>query len=147
MDRWFYTCDGKVCEFFEWEEEGHRPSGKQTGTKKGKNTSKKTNTRTNSGNWNNENNGTEWNRDQNDWSTANNINNQNKSSNKNNNSNKNNQNLIGSSVPNCSCNKPCMELTVRKDGANKGRKFHKCGNGDCTFFEWADETSNSNSTP
>lgn len=38
-----------------------------------------------------------------------------------------------------------MELTVRKEGANKGRKFFKCGNGDCTFFEWADDTSNSTS--
>ena len=43
--------------------------------------------------------------------------------------------------PNCDCDTPAVERTVQKEGANKGRKFWKCGGGpekDCGFFTWAD---------
>jgi len=36
----------------------------------------------------------------------------------------------------CSCNKPAVVLTVRKEGPNQGRKFCKCDQ--CNFFEWED---------
>merc|ERR1712173_524734 len=28
--KWFYSCDGKICSFFEWENENHNPSKTQT---------------------------------------------------------------------------------------------------------------------
>jgi len=43
--------------------------------------------------------------------------------------------------PNCDCDTPAVERTVQKEGANKGRKFWRCGGGpekDCSFFAWAD---------
>lgn len=45
---------------------------------------------------------------------------------------------------NCNCNKPANNLTVRKDGPNKGRDFYACANREksCGFFQWADETEN-----
>lgn len=41
--------------------------------------------------------------------------------------------------PDCRCVPPlaAMLLTVKKDGANCGRKFYKCQK--CGFFEWCDE--------
>jgi hypothetical protein len=40
----------------------------------------------------------------------------------------------------CLCGKPSIELTVRKESENKGRKFRRCGQAkDCKFFEWSDE--------
>ena len=39
----------------------------------------------------------------------------------------------------CTCDAPAAERMVVKEGANKGRRFWKCGNGDqCNFFEWMD---------
>nr|XP_973578.2 PREDICTED: DNA topoisomerase 3-alpha [Tribolium castaneum] len=47
----------------------------------------------------------------------------------------------------CACNLEAVQLTVRKDGPNKGRKFYKCKNQTCDFFLWAsDEPSNANTT-
>ena len=44
------------------------------------------------------------------------------------------------SAPICLCGKPSMELTVKKESANKGRHFRRCGQPEgCGFFEWADE--------
>ena len=43
-------------------------------------------------------------------------------------------------VPNCSCGSQAIELTVRKEGANKGRTFFKCGGNSCNFFEWNDNS-------
>ncbi|XP_055594004.1 DNA topoisomerase 3-alpha [Uranotaenia lowii] len=46
----------------------------------------------------------------------------------------------------CRCNQPAKELTVKKDGPNKGRQFFSCckpQNEQCGFFQWADE----NTTP
>jgi hypothetical protein len=41
---------------------------------------------------------------------------------------------------NCFCGKPAVELTVKKQSENKGRRFRRCGQPkDCDFFEWADE--------
>ncbi|KAH9189048.1 hypothetical protein AeNC1_008969, partial [Aphanomyces euteiches] len=39
----------------------------------------------------------------------------------------------------CLCRKPPIELTVKKEGENKGRKFLKCNNQNnpCKFWEWA----------
>ncbi|RHY71039.1 hypothetical protein DYB30_003604 [Aphanomyces astaci] len=40
----------------------------------------------------------------------------------------------------CSCRKPPVLLTVKKEGANHGRQFVKCGQpvNPCKFFEWQD---------
>lgn len=47
----------------------------------------------------------------------------------------------------CQCDIPAGERTVVKEGANKGRKFWKCGNGDqCNFFEWMDGPSQQKSS-
>ena len=44
------------------------------------------------------------------------------------------------SAPICLCGKPSVELTVKKESANKGRRFRRCGQPEsCDFFEWADE--------
>lgn len=41
---------------------------------------------------------------------------------------------------NCFCGKPSVELTVKKESANKGRQFRRCGQPEsCDFFEWTDE--------
>ncbi|KAH9166435.1 DNA topoisomerase, partial [Lactarius sanguifluus] len=41
---------------------------------------------------------------------------------------------------NCFCGKPSVEFTVRKESANKGRQFRRCGQPEnCDFFEWTDE--------
>ena len=41
---------------------------------------------------------------------------------------------------NCFCGKPSAELTVKKESANKGRHFRRCGQPQsCDFFEWTDE--------
>ncbi|KAI0272245.1 DNA topoisomerase [Russula aff. rugulosa BPL654] len=40
----------------------------------------------------------------------------------------------------CTCGKPSVEWTVRKESENKGRRFRRCGQAqDCNFFEWVDE--------
>ena len=40
----------------------------------------------------------------------------------------------------CFCGKPSVELTVKKESENKGRRFRRCGQPEaCNFFEWADE--------
>ncbi|CAF1087006.1 unnamed protein product [Rotaria sordida] len=45
-------------------------------------------------------------------------------------------------VPKCNCNVDAKELTVKKDGPNKGRSFFRCGNNDnCNFFAWKDNTT------
>ncbi|KAI0268849.1 DNA topoisomerase [Gloeopeniophorella convolvens] len=41
---------------------------------------------------------------------------------------------------NCFCGKPAVDRTVKKEGANKGRPFRRCGQpAECDFFEWCDE--------
>ena len=41
---------------------------------------------------------------------------------------------------NCFCGKLSVELTVKKESANKGRHFRRCGQPEsCDFFEWTDE--------
>ncbi len=41
---------------------------------------------------------------------------------------------------NCFCGKPSVELTVKKESANKGRRFQRCVQPQsCDFFEWTDE--------
>ncbi|CAF3423243.1 unnamed protein product [Rotaria sp. Silwood2] len=46
------------------------------------------------------------------------------------------------SVPKCNCNVDAKELTVKKDGPNKGRSFFRCGNNDnCNFFAWKEDTT------
>ncbi|XP_053693949.1 DNA topoisomerase 3-alpha [Sabethes cyaneus] len=53
----------------------------------------------------------------------------------------------------CRCSIPARELTVKKEGPNKGRPFFGCSkaqNEQCGFFQWADENNppqNSNSGP
>lgn len=47
----------------------------------------------------------------------------------------------------CICNNAAKQLTVRKDGPNKGRKFYKCATDACNFFTWApDDELSLNST-
>ncbi|CAF1561613.1 unnamed protein product [Adineta ricciae] len=47
-----------------------------------------------------------------------------------------------SGIPKCNCNADAKELTVKKDGPNKGRSFFRCGNNDnCNFFAWKDEST------
>lgn len=49
---------------------------------------------------------------------------------------------FGSERPLCEHNVPTVELTVRKEGPNTGRKFFKCSldkDQACNFFQWADE--------
>eukprot|EP00794_Sanderia_malayensis_P009163 gene9163-10136_t len=47
----------------------------------------------------------------------------------------------------CSCGKPALQLTVRKDGPNQGRQFYKCADDNkCKFFLWADEGPGNNNT-
>lgn len=45
--------------------------------------------------------------------------------------------------PPCTCGLPSLQLTVRKEGPNKGRQFYKCGGPqggqNCDYFQWADE--------
>ncbi|XP_055539762.1 DNA topoisomerase 3-alpha isoform X2 [Wyeomyia smithii] len=44
----------------------------------------------------------------------------------------------------CRCNLPAKELTVKKEGPNKGRPFFACSkaqNEQCGFFQWADENN------
>ncbi|XP_043503570.1 DNA topoisomerase 3-alpha isoform X1 [Polistes fuscatus] len=41
----------------------------------------------------------------------------------------------------CTCNEPARQLTVQKEGPNKGRLFYTCPKGrdsTCNFFKWAD---------
>ncbi|CAF5212328.1 unnamed protein product, partial [Rotaria magnacalcarata] len=48
-------------------------------------------------------------------------------------------------VPKCNCDTDAKELTVKKDGPNKGRSFFRCGNNDnCNFFAWKDDVTLSN---
>ncbi|KJE93823.1 hypothetical protein, variant 1 [Capsaspora owczarzaki ATCC 30864] len=42
----------------------------------------------------------------------------------------------------CRCGKPAVLLMCKKEGANKGRFFHKCG--DCQFFAWASSVAKPN---
>lgn len=42
----------------------------------------------------------------------------------------------------CRCGKPAKEMMVKKEGPNKGRKYHGCPNGwgkSCGFFKWIDD--------
>lgn len=43
------------------------------------------------------------------------------------------------SCPGCEGN-TLREFTVKKEGPNKGRKFFKCSDEKCNYFQWADET-------
>ena len=64
-------------------------------------------------------------------------------SNRTNNSfNANNSTSDDSNPTVCNCGSPALMLTVRKDGANKGREFYTCGNNKaCDFFLWKDGMS------
>ncbi|XP_012287249.1 DNA topoisomerase 3-alpha isoform X2 [Orussus abietinus] len=42
-------------------------------------------------------------------------------------------------VINCLCGLPAKQLTVRKEGPNKGRQFYKCQQDICKFFDWGNE--------
>ncbi|XP_021921836.1 DNA topoisomerase 3-alpha [Zootermopsis nevadensis] len=45
----------------------------------------------------------------------------------------------------CNCNVDAIQLTVRKEGPNKGRPFYKCGKPQgqgCNYFMWADDVEN-----
>ncbi|XP_055836561.1 DNA topoisomerase 3-alpha isoform X2 [Episyrphus balteatus] len=45
------------------------------------------------------------------------------------------------------CQSSAIELTVKKDGPNKGRSFYKCPKQPaCNFFQWTDETDISDDT-
>lgn len=46
-----------------------------------------------------------------------------------------------SGLPECpGCEKNTLKLlTVKKEGANKGRQFYKCQDDACAYFQWADE--------
>ncbi|XP_047360172.1 DNA topoisomerase 3-alpha isoform X1 [Vespa velutina] len=47
----------------------------------------------------------------------------------------------------CICNEPAKQLTVQKEGPNKGRPFYTCPKGrdsTCNFFKWADVDVNVN---
>ncbi|XP_035721138.1 DNA topoisomerase 3-alpha-like isoform X1 [Vespa mandarinia] len=47
----------------------------------------------------------------------------------------------------CICNEPAKQLTVQKEGPNKGRPFYTCPKGrdsTCNFFKWADVDINVN---
>lgn len=48
-------------------------------------------------------------------------------------------------LPQCpGCDKHTLrEFTVKKDGPNKGRVFLKCSDTDCNYFQWTDESENS----
>ena len=39
----------------------------------------------------------------------------------------------------CKCNAPEERLTVKKEGATKGRHFFKCHSRVCDFFQWDPE--------
>lgn len=41
-------------------------------------------------------------------------------------------------LPICECNIQVVEFTVKKEGPNKGRKFRKCKNNNCKYWEWSD---------
>lgn len=73
--------------------------------------------------------------------------------NRNNSSSFNNRSNLGNDDPDneivCNCNVPTIQLVVKKDGPNKGRKFHKCANNACNFFIFAvedNEASNFNAS-
>jgi len=57
-----------------------------------------------------------------------------------------NHNNNHSALPKCHCGADAKELTVKKDGPNKGRPFYRCGNqeNNCNFFAWKDETAQTN---
>ncbi|RZC37038.1 DNA topoisomerase 3-alpha [Asbolus verrucosus] len=46
----------------------------------------------------------------------------------------------------CSCNVEAVQLTVRKEGPNKGRKFYSCRSKQCEFFLWASDDGNATVT-
>ncbi|XP_019872230.2 DNA topoisomerase 3-alpha [Aethina tumida] len=46
----------------------------------------------------------------------------------------------------CNCNNPAVLLTVRKEGANKGRQFYKCASSTCNYFLWDPNDSQGPST-
>ncbi|XP_052264208.1 DNA topoisomerase 3-alpha-like isoform X2 [Dreissena polymorpha] len=44
----------------------------------------------------------------------------------------------------CNCGIDAIQLTVKKEGPNKGRQFYKCGGSSgCSFFLWTDEAGSS----
>jgi DNA topoisomerase-3 len=62
----------------------------------------------------------------------------------NNNNNYNNNNQIGESETKmCQCEIPALQLTVRKEGPNQNKKFYKCSQDKCKFFEWAEDINKS----
>ena len=46
-------------------------------------------------------------------------------------------------MPNCSCQRPSVQFTVRKEGPNQGRQFFTCSDKTCNFFEWSDAPAQS----
>ncbi|MAJ97141.1 MAG: hypothetical protein CMI56_00815 [Parcubacteria group bacterium] len=51
-------------------------------------------------------------------------------------------------TPNCNCQRPSVERTVKKESANKGRQFYVCSSREngCNFFEWKDDKKKSSSS-
>lgn len=43
----------------------------------------------------------------------------------------------------CQCGLPPKQFTVRKEGPNLGRSFHKCAEEKCKFFKWVDDKATS----
>ncbi|XP_046616836.1 DNA topoisomerase 3-alpha isoform X1 [Neodiprion virginianus] len=59
-------------------------------------------------------------------------------------SNQNQQNMETDDTILCNCHERAIELTVRKEGTNKGRQFYKCAKpqeNSCDFFLWAAENA------
>ena len=57
------------------------------------------------------------------------------------------QNVTVENAPNCACQLPAQQFTVKKDGPNKGRPFFSCQTRKCDFFQWGDEETESNQVP
>ncbi|KII92565.1 hypothetical protein PLICRDRAFT_89135 [Plicaturopsis crispa FD-325 SS-3] len=47
----------------------------------------------------------------------------------------------------CKCNVVAASLTVVKEGVNKGRRFHKCSQEKCDFWEWDDAPPGTGGAP
>ena len=51
-----------------------------------------------------------------------------------------NQNAQSRNMKMCHCHKPAELLKVKKEGPRQGRKFWKCMQRECQFFEWLPRT-------
>ncbi|XP_014209436.1 DNA topoisomerase 3-alpha [Copidosoma floridanum] len=133
--RIFYKCakpQGESCDFFLWcpNSTGQASTSESGPNNRGFSNSASTSGRqgSNSNNWNqnfqnnrqnlSNNNAGQWNDNTSDWNDDNQV--------------------------MCKCGNPARQLTVQKDGLNKGRQFYSCPSGvnsSCGFFQWADTVS------